>query len=178
MTSTAGGRADEPTRDWSGESAGTEPAKAVKGPNQPSIARLAAGAVGVVYVLIGLIGFAVTGFTGITENQGAALFGIFAINPFHNVVHLGVGGGLLLVSLSSHSAIAEGALIGGGLVYLLAAVLGFFNKLPILAIETTYSPDNFLHLASGAAALLLGVAGALQARRRGPREPLGGPQTA
>jgi hypothetical protein len=143
-----------------------------------SLARLGAGLVGVVYVLIGLIGFAVTGFTGITANQDEALLGVFAINPFHNVVHLGVGGGLLLVSLSSHSAISEGALIGGGLVYLLAAVLGFFNQLPVLAIDSPYAPDNFLHLVSGSAALLIGVAGALQARRTQPREPLGEPRAA
>ncbi len=180
MTRTAGSRGDEPTRDWSGESAGDPGAEfaaggPVRGPENPSIARLGAGAVGVVYLLIGLIGFALTGFDSITGNQGEALLGIFAINPFHNVVHLGIGGGLLAVALSGHAEIAEGAMIAGGLVYVLAAVLGFLNQLPILAIDAPYAADNFLHLVSGVAALLIGIAGTLQARRRGPRKPIGGP---
>ncbi len=128
-----------------------------------SIARLAAGAVGVVYMLIGVIGFTVTGFDGLVANQGEALLG-FDLNPFHNVVHLVIGGGLFAVALVREAAIAEGALIGGGLVYLLAAFLGFVNHLPILSIDDPNAPDNFLHLVSGTAALLLGVIGALQSR--------------
>lgn len=116
-----------------------------------------------VYILIGLIGFVITGFDGFVANQGEALI-VFDINPFHNVVHLVVGGGLLAVSLSREAAISEGALLGGGLVYLLAAFLGFIDQLPILAIDSPLAPDNFLHLVSGSAALLIGIAGALQAR--------------
>jgi len=128
-----------------------------------SIARLGAGAVGVVYIAIGLIGFAFTGFDGLVANQGEAMLW-FDVNPFHNIVHLVVGTGLFSVALVRQSAIAEGALVGGGLVYLLAAFLGFVNYLPILSIDATYAVDNFLHLASGTAAILIGVLGALQAR--------------
>jgi len=163
MSAEVGNESSEPRRDFS---SGGEPARALKNnPERLSIARVIAGAVGVVYILIGLIGFAVTGFDGIVANQDEAILTLFAVNPFHNVVHLVVGVGLLGVSLVREAALAEGALIGGGLVYLLAAVLGFFNQLPILAIDTPLAPDNFLHLASGAAALLFGMAGALQARR-------------
>jgi hypothetical protein len=130
-----------------------------------SIAKFAALAVGFVYLVIGLVGFAVTGFDGLVANQGEALLG-FDLNPFHNIVHLGIGVGLIGVSLAPESAVAEGALIGGGVVYLLAAFLGFVDHLQILSIDDPLAPDNFLHLASGAAALLLGVLGALQTRAR------------
>ena len=59
------------------------------------------------------------------------------------------------------SSIAEGALMGGGLLYLLAAFLGFFNQLQILSMNGVLIPDNFLHLVSGSAAFLIGLIGAL-----------------
>lgn len=129
-----------------------------------SIARLGAGAVGVGYILAGVVGFFVTGFDGFVANTDEALIG-FDLNPFHNIVHLVIGGGLLAVAVfPPQAAIAEGALIGGGLVYLLAAFLGFVNHLQILSIDAPLAPDNFLHLVSGSAALLIGMLGALQAR--------------
>lgn len=68
------------------------------------------------------------------------------------------------IPMVRQSAIAEGALIGGGLVYLLAAFLGFVNYLPILAIDSPYAPGQLAAPRLGNAALLLGVLGALQAR--------------
>lgn len=133
------------------------------GTRTPGLARSGAFLVGVAYAAIGVIGFFVTGFTNLTGNEGEALL-IFDLNPFHNIVHLGIGAGLIAVSLSGDSAIAEGALIAGGLVYVLAAVLGFLNALPILAIDSPFAPDNVLHLLSGVAALGLGIAGARQVR--------------
>lgn len=133
------------------------------GSDTRNIAQLFAVVVGVAYLAIGVIGFAVTGFTGVVIDGPDALLG-FDLNPFHNVVHLGVGLILLVTGLLSDPTIAQGALIGGGLVYLLAAVLGFLGGLEIISINDAdeLAPDNFLHLLSGAAALGAGILGARQ----------------
>lgn len=131
-----------------------------------NIAQVGALVVGVAYLAIGLIGFAVTGFGSLTENGTDTLLS-FDLNPFHNIVHLVIGGYLLTVSLWNDPAVAEGSLIGGGLVYVLAAILGFTNSLQIISINSELATDNFLHLVSGSAAILFGVAGILQGRGRG-----------
>ena len=128
-----------------------------------NIAQLFALIVGVAYLAVGVVGFAATGFTGVATEGGDKLIG-FDLNVFHNVVHLVIGGFLLAVSRLSDPTIAQGVLIGGGLVYILAALLGFMNELQILSIDSELAPDNFLHLFSGIAAFAVGVIGAT----RGP----------
>lgn len=130
---------------------------------QKSIAQTGAVLVGVPYLAIGVIGFFVTGFGGFVQNGNDSLLG-FALNPFHNIIHLAVGGFLVLAARLDRTG-AEGALIGGGLVYLLATFLGFDNRLQILSIDGTYAPDNFLHLVSGVAVLAIGIASALASSR-------------
>ena len=97
-----------------------------------SVAQLGAAVVGVVYVLVGLVGFAITGFGGFVTDTNDTLIG-FDINPFHNVVHLVIGA-YLLIAVSLGRTATEGALIGGGIVYLLAAFLGFDGRLEILSL--------------------------------------------
>ncbi len=137
-------------------------------------ARTGALLVGVVYLAAGLIGFAVTGVNGFITNGDDVLLG-FDINGMHNVVHAGIGIYLIFVSQLG-TAITEGALIGGGLVYLLAAFLGFADEsnLNILSIDGELGSDNFLHLVSGSAALAIGLtsvaSGAAAKRTRDPLE--------
>ncbi|MEJ7891260.1 MAG: DUF4383 domain-containing protein [Solirubrobacteraceae bacterium] len=130
-----------------------------------SIAQLGAAIVGVVYVGAGLIGFAITGFGGFVTDTGDTLLG-FDINPFHNVVHLGIGAYLLLAARLGRTA-TEGALIGGGIFYLLAAYLGFENRLQIISISDALASDQFLHIASGVTALGLGLVSSLVGRSEG-----------
>lgn len=133
-----------------------------------NIARISAALVGVVYTIVGLVGFAVTGFGDeFALNTKADLFG-FALNGFHNIVHLTVGLGLLVGSRARDVSVPQGMLIGGGLVYLLAALLGFLNELQILSITDPLEAENFLHLGSGAAAVVLGLAGARQSNNARP----------
>jgi len=120
-----------------------------------SVAQLAATLVGVVYLAIGVVGFFVTGFGGFVQDTPDAMIG-FDVNPFHNVIHAVVGLYLLFVA-SLHRLASEGALIGGGVVYLVAAVLGFNNSLQIISINDALAPDNFLHLVSGSAAVVIGL---------------------
>lgn len=125
--------------------------------NAAQVFALVAGAV---YALVGVIGFAATGFDGVTADGPDKLIG-FDLNIFHNVVHLAIGLGFLLASRLD-ATLTQGIIIGGGLVYVLAAVLGFVNELQILSINDEVAPDNFLHLISGSAAILFGLIGARQ----------------
>ena len=126
-----------------------------------NITQMFALVVGIAYLLIGIAGFAVTGFTGITTDGQDKLLG-FDLNVFHNVVHLGIGAGFLAVSRLNDAGITQGVVIGGGLVYVLAAALGFLNELQILSIDTELAADNFLHLFSGIAAVVFGILGIRQ----------------
>ena len=139
-------------------------------PAGPDFARSFALVVGVVYLVVGVIGFAATGFSGsVVAHHGHKLLGL-ELNPFHNLVHIVIGAAFVAVSRVTDTAITQGVLIGGGTIYLAAALLGFLNDLPILAINGSLDADNFLHLFSGAAAVIVGVIGASQqaAATRGP----------
>ncbi|HEV2127371.1 MAG TPA: DUF4383 domain-containing protein, partial [Thermomicrobiales bacterium] len=92
---------------------------------------------GVAYVAAGLIGFAVTGFTGpVVLNTDDQLLGFFDLNIFHNIVHIAIGGGLIVAGLMRDAAITQGVLIGVGLFYVVAALLGFLNYLQIISIDS------------------------------------------
>ncbi len=125
-----------------------------------NITQVFALVVGVTYLLVGVVGFAVTGFTGVTSDGADKLLG-FDLNVFHNVVHLAIGAGFIAVSRLD-ATITQGVVIGAGLVYVLAGLLGFLNQLQILSIDSELAADNFLHLFSGLAAILFGLAGVRQ----------------
>lgn len=111
------------------------------------------------YLAAGVVGFAITGFDHFVSNSGKDLFG-FDLNGFHDLVHLGIGAILIGAAIPRQPEITEGVLIGGGLVYLLAAVLGFAGDLhQLLSIDGTFAADNFLHLGTGLAAVAGGFLG-------------------
>ena len=111
---------------------------------------------GGLYVLIGVAGFFVTGFDGLTADTGDTLFG-FDVNPFHNVVHLGIGAIWLVAASIDTPDLAASVGIGIGLVYVLAAFLGFTDNLQLLSINDVFAGDNFLHLVSGSLAVIVGL---------------------
>jgi hypothetical protein len=127
-----------------------------------NVARVLALLVGLGYVAAGVIGFTVTGFTGFVANTDETFLGFFDLNIFHNIVHLSIGGALILASRVRDVTITQGVLIGVGLFYLLAAVLGFLNYLQIISIDASLSFDNFFHLFTGLVALIFGLIGARQ----------------
>lgn len=130
-----------------------------------SLAKQFALLAGLVYVGIGVIGFFPTGFNNPTENTGEALFGIFAVTPMHNVVHLGVGALWLLAAFVLTRTAAEGTNLAIGGFYVLAAVLGYLGFLDILAVSAGLAdPDFYLHLITGVVSLLF--AGLLGSRDR------------
>ncbi|MBV9164249.1 MAG: DUF4383 domain-containing protein [Pseudonocardiales bacterium] len=121
---------------------------------------------GSIYFVGGIIGFFVTGFSNPTEMTNRALFGIFMLNPYHNIVHIVVGLLWFLGAFALTAAGNEGLNIAIGGVYTLATVIGFLGYLNLLAISST-DPDNYLHLVTALATLIFGtgLVGALGRRQ-------------
>lgn len=112
--------------------------------------QLFAFAFGVVYLVVAVAGWVLTG------PSGEADILIFAVNPLHNVIHTVIAVGALAGSVTPQwSAIALTVL---GAVLGLVTVLGFLGWLPMLGMHHGIAePDNFLHLVTGAAALIEGL---------------------
>ncbi|MGH3975847.1 MAG: DUF4383 domain-containing protein [Pseudonocardiaceae bacterium] len=126
---------------------------------------------GAVYVGVGVIGFFWTGlFTNFTERTNEALFGIFYINPFHNVVHVAVGAVWITAALVLTPVGTEGVNLAIGGFYLLAAILGFLGYLSLVSVPGGNDADNYLHLFSGLVTLVFGsgILSAMFARDRTP----------
>lgn len=122
---------------------------------------------GATYLVVGVAGFAWTGFSGWLDSEGATMI-LFEINPFHNVVHILIGGMWLVAARVQQRGAAAGTFLGIGGAYLAAAILGFIGALPILAIDAGLAPDNFLHLLTGLAAV--GIAAVLGDWSRDPAD--------
>jgi hypothetical protein len=114
-----------------------------------------------VYLFAGVVGFAVTGFHGFVTSGGSSIIGLH-LNIFHNLVHLAIGAILIVASRLPDATMTQGILLGVGILYVAATLLGFLGKLPIIAVTTAGNGDNFLHLVSAAVALFGGLAGAAQ----------------
>jgi hypothetical protein len=124
-----------------------------------SPARLYCTLVGAVLVIAGIIGFFYTaGFdTGVSGVAGDTdeVFGILAVNGWHNVVHILLG---LLGLLAAGYAAREYAL-GVGLVYIILAIWGFADgDNIILGLVPLNNEDNFLHLILGLTGVAAGAA--------------------
>ncbi|MEA2297778.1 MAG: hypothetical protein QOF77_714 [Solirubrobacteraceae bacterium] len=119
-----------------------------------SLAQLAAVAIGLAYAVGGVVGFAVTGFDGFTSSGGGrTLFGL-TLNPFQSLFHLVVGLGLLWAA-TRDTSVTEGVLLGVGGVYVVATITGFiYAHIPVITITTAGNPDNYLHLVTGATAVV------------------------
>lgn len=114
---------------------------------------------GAVYALVGLLGFAVSGGHDFAGRDGGKLFGLFMVNPLHNVVHLLVAA-LLIGGAARGEAVAArmNTLVGG--VYLLLGVLGLFILDAGVNIVALNGWDNALHFVSAALLLAVGLMGA------------------
>ena len=127
---------------------------------------------GLLYVTIGIIGFFITGFGSFLANTGDALIG-FSINPMHNLVHLLIGAFLLAMTGRAFSApTAEGAVMGVGLFYVVAFVIGVIapDNLTIISMTGAGDLENFNHLVNGVALLSLGLVSSGQTQARQKRQ--------
>lgn len=112
---------------------------------------------GSAYALAGLAGFFLTGPSGWLSDGNEALLG-FEVNAFHNFFHLAAGLFLVVVAFVNPPEIAAGVSLGTGAVLLMAAGAGFTDHLQILSMNGATAADNFLHLATGTAAVFFGAA--------------------
>ena len=120
-----------------------------------SPARLYATLVGGTLVVAGIIGFFYSSSFG-GPGDVDDVFGILAVNGWHNVVHILTGGlGLLAAGYA-----ARQYALGLGAVYILIAIWGFIigsgdNILGFIQVNTE---DNFLHLILGVLGIAAGLA--------------------
>ncbi len=142
--------------------AGSSPSYGPSG-SKSNIARPVALVLGVAYLAGGVLGFAATGFHGFVTPHGATFLGL-PLNIFHNIVHIGIGAILIVAALLPDATMTQGILLGVGVLYVAATLLGFLGRLPIIAVTTAGNPDNVLHLVSAATAIFGGLAGAAQQR--------------
>jgi hypothetical protein len=121
-----------------------------------SLAQAAAVLIGLAYAVGGVIGFAVTGFNGVFDPVGSKFIGL-SLNPFQDFIHLGIGLALLW-AVTRDTAVTEGVLLGVGGVYIVAAITGLiYAHIPVLTITTAGNADNYLHLVTGATAIVAAV---------------------
>jgi hypothetical protein len=131
-----------------------------------SPARLYATVVGAVLTILGIIGFFYSASFG-SPGTVDEVFGIFAVNGWHNVLHLATG----LLGLAAAGYAARTYALAVGLLYLVVAIWGFIigGGDSILSIVPVNAEDNVLHLLLGVIGLAAGAASpARQPRRAAP----------
>jgi hypothetical protein len=118
---------------------------------------------GAVLVIAGVIGFFYNASFGsgtdiIGDDRNYEVFGLLAVNGWHNLVHIATG----LLGLAAAGYAARIYALGLGLVYVLIAIWGFLEVdngfgalLDFIPVNTE---DNFLHLIIGLTGLAAGAA--------------------
>ena len=120
-----------------------------------SPARLYATLVGAVLTIVGISGFFYSGSFG-SPGEVDKVFGILAVNGWHNILHLATG----LLGLAAAGYAARQYALGIGLVYVVVGVWGFIigSGDAILSIVPVNTSDNILHLILGLTGLAAGAA--------------------
>lgn len=105
---------------------------------------------GLIMIVVGILGF----LPDFTPN--GELFGIFQVNPMHNVVHLLTGLVALVCGLSNALA-SKIFFILFGLVYGAVAILGFMQGDGLLYGMAINQADNWLHTGIALFSLYVGL---------------------
>ncbi len=128
---------------------------------EQSPARLYALVVGSVLTVAGIIGFFYNASFDVGNSiQVDDVFGILAVNGWHNVIHLVTG----ILGLLAVSYYARTYALALGLIYVIVAILGFVDfgagstHDTILKFIPVNTEDNILHLALGVLGLAAGAA--------------------
>ena len=126
--------------------------------NDKSLAHTLGPILGATYILLGIVGFFVTGFTGFTANTNETLLGL-ELNVFHNIVHIGAGLFLFIMTRFTPAPAAEGAMMGVGLTLVVLFVIGVTGdgNLSILSVVGMGSAIHFFHLVTGVLVLVIGL---------------------
>jgi hypothetical protein len=124
---------------------------------EASPARLYCLLVGAVLVIAGIIGFFYeASFATGDSIRADDVFGVLAVNGWHNVVHTAIGALLLIAAGSA----ARGAALFVGVLYIVLCVLGFIatsnsgigfiaENDTLLRLVPVNNEDNVLHLVLG-----------------------------
>ena len=120
-----------------------------------SPAQLYATVVGAVLTIAGIVGFFYSSSFG-SPGTVDDMFGIFAVNGWHNVLHLATG----LLGLAAAGYFARTYALAVGLLYLVVAIWGFLigSGDAILSIVPVNTEDNVLHLIIAVVGLAAGAA--------------------
>jgi hypothetical protein len=131
---------------------------------EASPARLYCLLVGGVLVIAGIIGFFYeASFATGDSIRAEDVFGILAVNGWHNVVHIAIGALLLIAAGSA----ARGAALFVGILYIVLCVLGFIatsnsgigfiaENDTLIKLVPVNNEDNVLHM-------ILGITGVIAA---------------
>jgi hypothetical protein len=131
-----------------------------------SPARLYCLLVGGALVIAGIIGFFYeASFATGDSIKDEDLFGVFAVNGWHNLVHLAIGGFLLVAA----GGAARGAALFVGVLYIVLSILGFIatggdgigfvaENGVLIDLVPVNDEDNVLHLILGLSGVLAGLA--------------------
>lgn len=107
---------------------------------------------GIILIVVGLLGYA----PGITHE--GHLFGVFAVNSAHNLIHILTGAAALISGLASERASRSFFQIFG-VVYGLIAIMGFFYRdRPLFGVVAHNTADIWLHIVIAVVSLYLGFA--------------------
>jgi hypothetical protein len=102
-----------------------------------------------------MLGVGILGYVPALTPEGR-LFGIFAVDGLHNMVHVVTGVAAIAAAMASAGAARTFFKIFG-VVYALVAVLGIFHgNDPLLGVMAHNVADVFLHVAIAAFALYMG----------------------
>ena len=138
-----------------------------------SPARLYCLLVGGVLVVAGIIGFFYeASFAVGNEVVADKVFGILAVNGWHNLVHIAIGGLLLIAA----GGAARPAALFVGVLYLVLAGLGFIatggdgisfvaENGVLIDLVPVNDEDNWLHVILGVTGVLAGVASGREVTR-------------
>ena len=133
--------------------------------NDENLATLYALIVGAGLVFTGVIGFFYEAEFTDDKSVRDAVFHIFDVNGWHNLVHV-VTGALGLLASAAGAYAARVYALGLGAVYIVVAIWGFIvgDGDSILSIVPVNTEDNVLHLLIG----LLGLAAGTVKPREAP----------
>jgi hypothetical protein len=120
---------------------------------------------GVIFLLIGIAGFSAS-LAPVSPSTGEAyLFGVFAVNPMHNWVHILTGVIGILVGLAGYAG-SKLYFKVFGIIYALVTLVGLAVGHRAVMGMALNVPDTILHLVAAVIALYLGFAERLPGWKR------------
>ena len=99
---------------------------------------------GIIFIVLGLLGF-----------FNNPMFGLFAVNTLHNLIHLVTGILAVIFAVNSEGA-ARKFSQWFGVIYALVAILGFAVPTFMSSLVNTNAADNWLHVVFALIFLALG----------------------